>query len=167
MKRFLAAALLATLPLTAAAFDDGDRQRVEARADSFENAFLAGNFTEILSAMPPKLTDYMAKQMGIKSSELAPAMGVQMQALAAGVKIEKMSMNTRRMITGTTGAGTDYAFIPTTTTATAEGQGRKTSKTHTLALEDGGTWYMLRIDQAQQYELVKSVYPDFAAVPLP
>ncbi|HBZ45506.1 MAG TPA: hypothetical protein DEO85_15980 [Maritimibacter sp.] len=166
MKRLLAAALISTLPLTAMAFDTADKAAVEATVSEFDTAYSTGDFGTVLDYLPPKLIDYMATQMGSESqAELKATMAKQMAAFMSDIKIDAFDMNTNRMKTGEAG-GRSYAFIPTTTKITAEGKTR-TLRNQTLALEDGGRWYVVRIEADQQYNLVKEVYPEFGSVRLP
>jgi ketosteroid isomerase-like protein len=167
MKRILAAAAFATaLPLSALAFDNSDRAAVQAVTQSFAQNLRAKNFEGVLNAMPPKILNYMSQQTGIPANELAGTLARQMSVFMGDVTVERFNMNMNRMATGTTNDGIDFAFIPTRTTVKGP-EGRQTTNTQTLALQDGGQWYLVRIEQAQQYEIVKAVYPGFANVRLP
>ncbi|MAM60720.1 hypothetical protein [Maritimibacter sp. UBA3975] len=167
MKRILTAAAFATaLPLSALAFDNSDKAAVQAVTQSFAQDFKSNNFEGVLNAMPPRVLDYMSRQTGIPANQLASTLAKQMSVFMDDVKVEKFNMNMNRMATGTTNDGIDFAFIPTRTTVKGP-EGRQTTNTQTLALQDGGAWYLVRIEQAQQYEIVKAVYPGFANVRLP
>ncbi|MEC7762416.1 MAG: hypothetical protein VX874_10960 [Pseudomonadota bacterium] len=167
MNRILAAAAFATaLPLSALAFDNSDKAGVQAAIQTFEANILSNNHEAVLGAMPPKMLTYIASQVGMDPSELAGSMAKQMEIFMGDVTIERMNMNTNRMTTGTTSGGMDYAFIPTRTTVKGPG-GRQTLNSQTLALEEDGQWYLVRIEQEQQLNIVKAVYPAFANVRLP
>jgi hypothetical protein len=45
---------------------------------------------------------------------------------------------------------------------TIEGAGKVRATSETLALKDDGVWYLVRIDEAAQSDLVKKIYPGFA-----
>lgn len=167
MKRIIAAAALAAvLPLAAPAFDASDRAAVRTASDRFAAAFVSKDFEAVIDAMPPKLVAYMAQQVGMAADALGASMAQQMTVFAGDVTVEKLDMKTGRMTTGRTPDGIDYAFIPTRTTV-KNASARQSVDSQTLALEDGGQWYFLRLEQAQQYEIVKAVYPGFAAIRLP
>ena len=41
------------------------------------------------------------------------------------------------------------------------------SQTSTLALQDDGLWYLVRIDSPQQVALLRAAYPEFTGVDFP
>jgi hypothetical protein len=47
------------------------------------------------------------------------------------------------------------------------GNGNISVNSHTLALMDGGAWYLLRVSEVQQIEILRKVYPEFAGVVFP
>ncbi|MGR3362663.1 MAG: hypothetical protein ACU0CY_00640 [Maritimibacter harenae] len=161
-----AAALAATLPMGAFAFDDADRQAVSEAARDYGRDFIAKDFEGLASALPPTLRAYMADQLGASPDEVIGTMAEQMSVFLADTTVDKFTMDTSRMKTGETSNGIAYAFIPTASTVT--GEGNTVSKdAQTLAIEEGGSWYFLRIEQPQQYEIVKAVFPGFERVRLP
>lgn len=167
MKRLIAAALLASLPLSATAFDAADKAGVEQAAAGYDRAFTSGDMSTVLDLLPPQVVSYLSRQMGGMSlGQMKESMSKQMDVFMADITINELRMDTNRMTSGETSAGRAYAFIPTTVTVTAEGKTR-TQRNQTLALEDEGRWYIVRLEQPQQFELVKQVYPDFAGVRQP
>ena len=58
-------------------------------------------------------------------------------------------------------------MIPTRTVVQTPGGTKLQSNTQTLTLEDGGKWYLIRIEDAGQIDLMRSVYPDFKGVTFP
>lgn len=168
MKRLIAAALIATLPAGAMAFDQNDRAAVEATVNNFASAYTSGDYDRIVQILPPKLVDYMADQMGgMTGAELKQTMAKQMGIFMSDIKIDAFSMNVRQMKTGDTSDGTPYAFIPTVTKITPPEQSQKTLRSQTLVFQDGDGWYLVRIEADQQYNMVKAVYPGFEGVRLP
>ncbi|MBL4558667.1 MAG: hypothetical protein JKP98_21220 [Rhodobacteraceae bacterium] len=67
---------------------------------------------------------------------------------------------------GTTEGGAPYALIPTETIMRSGSRGRYRFASQTLALRDGGLWYLVQLTEAGDAELVREVYPDFADVAL-
>jgi hypothetical protein len=60
-----------------------------------------------------------------------------------------------------------WLLIPTWTEMTVEGAGRVRFETRTLALEDDGEWYLVRVEDAPQAAMLREVYPEFAEVEFP
>ncbi|MBV7410517.1 hypothetical protein [Maritimibacter sp. DP1N21-5] len=171
MKTLIATPLLITAliaaPQIASAFDDSDRAGVEARVATFEAAFTSRDYAGVLDVLPPRLLDFMSEELDIPRAELADTMTKQMGIFLSDVTIDAFAMDTASMTTGETPEGTTYAFIPTTTTFTSPEIGTRTLESQTLALEEGGAWYLTRIEMKQQYDIVKGIYPGFAGIPLP
>lgn len=168
MRHLIATALIAMLPASAMAFDNNDRAAVEATATQFQSAYTSGDYGRVLDTLPPKLLDYMSEQMGgMSAAELKETMTKQMDVFMSDISIDAFNMQMNRMKTGDTREGTAYAFIPTVTKMTPPDQRQKTLRSQTLVFEDGGSWYLVRIEADQQYDMVKAVYPEFENVRLP
>ncbi|WP_298495002.1 hypothetical protein [uncultured Maritimibacter sp.] len=167
MKTVLATLAVIAAPLAASAFDDQDRAGVETTAQAFETAFLARDYEGVLEVLPPKLLDYMSDQLDIPRAELADTMTKQLGIFMSDITIDAFAMDMGAMTTGETPDGMAYAFIPTTTTVTVPDTGKRTLNNQTLVLEDGGQWYLTRIEMKQQYDMMKGIYPGLEDVPLP
>jgi hypothetical protein len=76
-----------------------------------------------------------------------------------------MSLDSAEFLT--TPTGRVYGLIPTQTVVQTPGGTQLQSNNQTLTLEDGGIWYLIRIDDAQQIELMRELYPDFKDVSFP
>lgn len=63
--------------------------------------------------------------------------------------------------------GEPYALIPTEVVMDAGGADKILAKSQTLALLDGGAWYLLRVNEDQQVTVMRQVYPEFAEVEFP
>jgi hypothetical protein len=50
---------------------------------------------------------------------------------------------------------------------TIQGARRFRVDTQTLAIEDGGEWYLIRVEDAPQQALLREVYPEFVGVEFP
>ena len=61
--------------------------------------------------------------------------------------------------------GTFYALIPSHTIMEVKArQNRFKASGQTLALMDGGKWYLLRVSEPRQVGMVRAVYPRFKSV---
>ena len=71
----------------------------------------------------------------------------QMKAALAQVKLVSFGMDFAKAEHQELPSGEPYVLIPTETVMdTADG--KSTAKSHTLALLDGGAWYLLRVSEA-------------------
>jgi hypothetical protein len=127
----------------------------------------ASDFNTIVDAsISPALLDAMAKTYNVPSDQLKPAIIQQMQQAMQTVKVDSYSMDVDSADYEETADGTPYALLPSE--VVMEIGGNKTKSTaDTLALLDGGNWYLVNVGQKQQADILKSVYPSFADVTFP
>ena len=90
----------------------------------------------------------------------------QMKAALAEVKVVSFGMDLAKAEHHELPSGQPYVLIPTETVMDA-GDGKSVAKSHTLALLDGGAWYLLRVSEAEQVTIMRQVYPEFAEVEFP
>jgi len=84
------------------------------------------------------------------------------------VHIDNFGMNlaaAQEMTTPT--GGRTYLLIPTWTEMTVQGVGRIRADTQTLAWQDDGQWYLIRIEDAPQQAMLREAYPELAGVDFP
>lgn len=150
----------------ALAFDEADRLAVLARADSYEAAVTHRDYSVFVDAVPPRLLSEQAVRSNMDSDTLKQAMRVQVSEAMAGVTLDDFDLETDAMTTGDTRTGRPYALIPTLTTIAQDGAAPARTRTVTLAMKDGGTWYLVRIDGPDQAAALRAAYDDFSGVDL-
>ena len=139
-----------------------------ARIDSFNAAMKTNDMATIISVMPPKVMDQIAAQFGVTNEELIAAGQQQLDAAMSTVKLVSFSMDVANGEFYRLADDTLYGLLPTETVMDlGEAGGKIRAKASTLALLDGETWYLVRIEDAQQVAIFKTVYPAFADVTFP
>jgi hypothetical protein len=141
---------------------------LEARVMSFDAAMRANDMATIMGVVPPRLLDAMAAQFGIATSELIDAAQAQIDEAMKSVRLVSFGMDIEAAEYFRLADGTLFAYLPTETVmdlGEAGGMIRATSTT--LGLLDGGTWYLVRVEDQQQVALLKQIYPAFAGVTFP
>ncbi len=149
-----------TLPAT-------DRADIAARIASFERAFVNNNTTEIVNVVPPRMIAAIAQDAGVPEKLLRQEMAKLTREATRDVKVISfgMSLDTAKFLT--TPSGRAYGLIPTQTVVQTPDGRKLQSNNQTLTLEDGGKWYLIRIDDPSQIALMHRVYPDFKGVTFP
>lgn len=150
----------------ALAFDEADRLAVLARADSYEAAVAHRDYSVFVDAVPPRLLSALALRSNMDSDTLKQAMRVQVSEAMAGVTLDDFDLQTGAMTTGDTRTGRPYALIPTLTTIAEDGAAPAPVRTVTLAMKDGGAWYLVRLDGPEQAAALRAAYDDFSDVAL-
>jgi hypothetical protein len=136
---------------------------LEQTVTNFDNAMTKNDLDTIVGTIPPRLQETLAKQANIDVDTLHKSIVAQMQAALATVKITAFSMDVKGADQHELADGTPYFLIPTTTEMDLNGS-KSEAQSRTLALLDGDKWYLLRIDDAAQIALLRTVYPQFADV---
>ncbi|MFV0361338.1 hypothetical protein [Tropicimonas sp.] len=161
--------LAAALALTGApslAFDDTDSAAIATAYDRMLSDTQSGNYQGVFDVMPPAFLENMAGQSGMSVEEVEQLVVSQMEQVMTQISFEEASYDLGAAETGTSAAGRDYALIPSRTVMKADGRRIEATGT-TLAVEDGGQWYLIRLETPQHLQLVGEVYPDLAGLVLP
>lgn len=163
--KFKAAFLsLALLAAPALAETSADRDAIAANMDGLIAAISAGEFAGTFDTVPPKLLEAMAGQAGMSVDDMRTAGAAAASAMMGMVKIESYEYDMDAAKFDRTEAR-EYALIPTSSVMETMGQKLKATG-DTLAMQDAGQWYLLRVEEPAQIELLRSVYPDMADVEL-
>ena len=151
----------------ARALSDEERASLATTVESFVAATREGNFARVAQALPPKVLGDFARRAGATPDQTVALMSKAMQqALQEGdIKIELFGMDLGNADHNELASGAPYLLIPTQTIIAVGGR-RFREGSHTLALLDGGKWFLLRTDAPQLHILV-DVYPEFAGVEFP
>jgi len=154
-------------PVSAQSLTADDKAEMQISVDAFNTAFTNAEYDTIITSMPPKIKAFISEQANLSVEDLETAMIAQTEAALAAVTVETFAMNTDEASFGTTSEDRPYALIPTNTLMTIPDVGKVEGKSTTLALKDGGVWYLVRIEEQQQVELLLAVYPDFTGIDFP
>lgn len=175
MKRFaLLAALavaglcVASVPASAQSFSDADRAGVEARIAQLDGIVSSGDLAGAIEVVPPVLFRTIAERAGATEAQLLAAMREMIRTQLSGVTVVDYEMDLGAATPTLTPDGSDtYLLIPTTTVLEIPDVGPVRSRNHTLALEVGGEWYLIRVDEPAQADLVRELWPAFLGVDFP
>ena len=139
-----------------------------ARIDSFNAAMKTNDMATIMGVIPPKVLDQIAAQFNVTIDQLVEAGQQQLDAAMQSVKLISFSMDVENGEFYRLADDTLYGLLPTETVMDlGEAGGKIRAKASTLALLDGETWYLVRVEDAQQVGILKTVYPAFADVTFP
>lgn len=153
-------------PTSARDFSAAERSTLTGQIARFEAALKDDDFDTVGKTVPPKILESIASGAGVSVETLRSALKTQMQMALASVKLIEFGMDMGAARFEQTPDGTPYALIPTRTLMETDGQ-KIEAKSHTLALIDGGEWYLLRVTDQQQVTILRKVYPAFATVQFP
>ncbi len=143
-----------------------ERTGLAATLDAFDAAMRGRDFERIIATIPPRVLQALADKSGVPIEQLkAVAIEQTKQAMTAAT-IVSFGMDLPNATFAETTDGTPYALIPTETVMQFAGK-KMRAAAQTLALLDGGEWYLLRVSDDAQVEILKQVYPAFAGVELP
>ena len=164
----MAVGLMFGAPALAQEVTADDRARIEARIDTLEHALDGGDLAATLDVTPPALRAALARRLGVTEAEMRRLMAEAMGPTMAEVTFVSYEMDVPGAAIRTTPVGgRTYLMIPTTTVMDVKDAGRVRVRTGTLALEEAGDWYLIRVQEEAQVTMLREVYPEFAEVAFP
>jgi hypothetical protein len=159
----LASLALLQAPAFAGDFTDAERAALAAQIETFDAAMRVNDFATVIGTIPPAFLAHFAKGAGLSTEDFIQRLPQMMEAGMQGVELQDFSMSLEDAQFLELSDGTPYALVPTETTfKLAEKTYRATGDT--LGLYDNGTWYLVRVSEAAQVEVLVAVYPAFADV---
>jgi hypothetical protein len=161
------ALILAVEMASARSLTDDESRSLADTVAAFDAAMRDSDYETVGKTVPPKILGHIAKSAGIEIEALRKVMMDQMKSMLLTVKIGSFDMDLPKAEHRELSSGEAYVLIPTETVIEAADGSRTRSKSHTLALLDGGIWYLLRVNDPQQVEIMRQVYPDFVGVEFP
>ena len=170
----LAAVLALVFVLVASAawgrpLTDQEKAALAATVESYEAAVREGNYARMTQTMPPKVIAAIARRAGASPDQVVAELIREVQEVLqrGDVKIESFRFDLGRGEHKELSSGAPYVVIPTETILAVRGGRRVREKSLTLALLDEGQWYLLRMNDARQLQILREAYPEFAGVEFP
>ena len=133
---------------------------------AFDAAMRDADYETVFKTIPPRIMAHIAKSVGVDVDTLRVVVIGQMKAALAEVKLVSFGMDVSKAEHRELPSGEPYVLIPTETVMDT-GDSKSVARSHTLALLDGGAWYLLRVSEAEQVAIMRQVYPEFAEVEFP
>jgi len=140
-----------------------ERVDLNKAVEVFAAAMRAGDMQAIIDAIPPRILPSVAKSHGIDPAALRLQMIEQFSQAMKAVKIVSFKFDLSSAKFRELPGGAPYALIPTETVVDA-GQGKVQVSSDTLALLEDGHWYLARVEQPGQVQMLTQAYPEFASV---
>jgi hypothetical protein len=163
----IAFALLFSFQVHAQTFKSDELAALEGTVKQFEADMSALDMQGILKIMPPKIWAFIRDRAKITDEQLFEAISKVMKETLATVKITKFTMASDAATTAQLSDGTMYVLIPTETHMRITEGETYIVKSQTLAILEDGQWYLVRINDPQQRQILGTVYPSFQGVAFP
>ena len=170
--RAVVAALVAALCLGASPalgqeFSADDEAQVQARVAELMAVTESGDISGALDVVPPRLYRHIARRIGVTEAEVRDYLLRMTGDATAGIVVVDYAIDVEGTRPSLTPDGTrTYLLMPTVLRMRRDGQVLR-SESQTLALEDEGRWWLIRIDTQQQVDLVTQIWPEFSGVDFP
>lgn len=168
--RVLGSLIVLAVALTAAHARDvqpNEMAALETRIADFENAIRANDFEGTIAVVPPPMLEAIAQTANVSVDQLKAAIAEQMASMQGSIEFESFGMALDEATEAELPDGNPYLLIPTQSVINIPDVGTMTSDTHTLAFQDAGEWYLVRIEDQNQIDILRQVYPGFADVEFP
>lgn len=159
---------LSTTQVVAQEITSADRAAIAARVDQFNEAMRNGRIGDTVDFIPPRLLSAIATQSRVSEADLKLAMAAQAVEALKVVKFLSFGMDLPAAKAGVTpDRSRGYMLIPTDTLMEMPDHQHIQSKSTTLAFQDSGQWYLMRVDNAAHLAKLRESYPEFAGVEVP
>lgn len=144
------------------------RSTLESRVAAFQSVINRGDWGQVMDFTPPGILRQMEEETGVPVEVI--------RAMASGIVkgvTEEINIGGRLYLdkasVGTARDGTPYVLIPTTSQIAAKRGGESLSTTGiSLAMLDGGQWYLMRLDaEGEGARRLQAAYPQFKGIGLP
>ena len=149
-------------PLTAV-----EKAALAERVGTFETAMRSNDLAGLVSVIPPRVLEHIADRAGIAADDVRTVVIEQMAQVLADGMVDSFAMDLPLAEQRELSDGTPYVLIPTKTVIATGNGSRMLFRSHTLALLDENGWYLLRMSDARQLEILREVYPGYAGVEFP
>ncbi|HEV7274783.1 MAG TPA: hypothetical protein VGN80_00680 [Devosiaceae bacterium] len=159
----VAAVALLAAPAAARELSAEEKSALAERIATFDAAMVDSDIEALIDVVPPKVIATIAEGAGASEAQLREALIEQSREAMAAVELISFAMDLEAADYRQLPDGTPYVTIPTETVLDA-GAGKTRVSTQTLALLETGRWYLVRIDDQQQVDILKAVYPEFSGV---
>jgi hypothetical protein len=163
----LLAACAFSLSVHAKEFQSQELAALKDRIASFSAAFETLDIKVIIGVIPPKVKAYIRDQAKVTDAQLEEGMAAVLKKTMEQVKILSFKIEPDEATSHDITDGRTYLLLPTETVMSITEGEKIIVKSQTLAMLEGDTWYLVRINDAQQRMILGQVYPEFKGVEFP
>ena len=167
--RYLMPALSTFLLLASSshALEASDKARLVTTLSTYASALENADYVAVVNALPPAVIELISQEAKLSPEVIRKSVTAQMSSVMSEATIHSFTMDTSTMTSGETASGMNYAFLPTETVVSQAGGEPQNVETTTLAIDQDGAWYLMRIEYPSHYDFVRAAYPEFQDVALP
>lgn len=167
----LAVALAATtVPALARPMDGGEQRKMESAVNGYLRAIDQGEASKVVAALPPRIKNIFAGSAGIEASQLDRTLTQQTETMLKSADFSDFKADFSRVDAQdavlSDGTKVTWVIVPTSFAAKTSA-GKSVNQQPLLALNEGKDWYMMRVEGAQQKQLVSLAYPFLKDVTFP
>lgn len=171
MRAFLVLSLLLVswAPAHAGSLGAAEQVQLNQTRDAFIQAMRERDYEIIVSVVPPGIIEHVARTSGVTDEELRSVLPSILERAMQNASFTAAEMVTENLDASRADAGGEsyaWGFAPSTFEFTIDGQ-KFRSEGFTLALLDGGSWYLVRTSERDKVEMMRRVYPFFATLEFP
>ena len=131
----------------------------------FGNAFRTKDSASVVAAIPPRFIAFVAKQVGVTPGDLRSTLADDTAKTMREAEVLSFAIDVENAKYQTLADGSVIALVPTETVMRVDGQ-KYQANSDTLAITEGGRWYLMRVGSAQQIQVLRDIYPELSSVHL-
>lgn len=149
------------LSVSANAYDKKDEAKIKQKVNQVITGVKQKNTDMILDTMPQKLFGFLAKKAKMTPQKAKEMMKKMTDRGMQDLPVDKMKYEViySKARINKSSTNREYVIFPTKTVFDMDSQLIK-STGNLVAIEDDNNWYIMRIENAQQTDILKQIYPD-------
>ena len=162
--------LAAAAPSFARPMEGSEARKMQTSVDVYLRSIGRGEADRVVAALPPRIKNIFAGSAGIEAGKLDGVLIEQTKALLEAAEFDDFAADYSNVDATDSvladGSRVTWTVVPTQFTVKTAG-GKVLNRQPLLVLNEAGQWYMMRIEGAQQQELVSIAYPFLKGVSFP
>jgi hypothetical protein len=170
MRRFVLAIVFLLSTVAAAwaqSFAPDQMEALKARITTFEAGIRSFDYNVMAEVIPRKVWNHIKTEAKVNDAQLVEGIKTALSKAFETVEIVDFKMDVPAATTHALSDGMLYMLIPTSTTMEIKNSGKFVTTSSTLAFVEEGKWYLMRVSDKQQVDVLHQVYPAFKTVTLP
>ena len=164
----LLVALAPVQPATARDLTATEQAALAEAVDRFSEYMRTQDWPAMIEAsIPPRVLDDMLKGSDQTKEQFFKVIAELMAETMAKMNLQSYSMDLAKATKKEHADGEPYLFIPTELTVTVDGGDKVAVHSHTLGMLDAEKWYLVRVTDPQQQQMLVRIFPEYKGVEFP
>lgn len=143
-----------------------ERSQLEQTLGQFVGDMVGGRYEEALDVLPPKIMTTLAGRGNTDVATLKAELAKLTAQMMTEIELQFVQFDVTNMVEREAADDQPYVLVPLTIEMDI-GDGRFVVRSHTLAHLENGQWYLVRLEEEMQRQVLVEAYPQYAGITFP